>query len=114
MQPSERAKQIGPDYLAPYGTISQVRSVGIVNAASRDQSSGSGNHAASNPTKPSFTELPLAISQMAIDHASLQPIYKQICQMFRAAISTGDLPSGLLLPTTHEMAAALKVTRNTV
>ncbi len=58
--------------------------------------------------------LPTAISSMAVDFASPQPIYKQLCQMFRAAITAGDLPPGVLLPTTYEIASALGVGRNTV
>lgn len=114
MQPSERAKQPNSDWIASHEAMPHPRSAGIVTAASRNQSSEVGSRTPANSSKSAAAELPLAISQMVIDHASPQPIYKQICQMFRAAISTGDLPPGLLLPTTHEMAAALKVTRNTV
>ena len=61
-----------------------------------------------------LNDLPLAVLRMAVDTASPLPLYRQVCRMLRAAILNGDLPPGLVLPTSHELAASLGVSRNTV
>ena len=62
----------------------------------------------------SESSFPLAIANMTVNDASPVPIYEQICRAVRTAISAGDLPPGTPLPTSRELADALKVGRNTV
>jgi GntR family transcriptional regulator/MocR family aminotransferase len=57
---------------------------------------------------------PLAVSNIRINLGSPIPIYKQICSAIRTAIVRGELPAGTLLPTSHELASALSVGRNTI
>lgn len=56
----------------------------------------------------------LAIANITVDDASPISIYEQICRAIRSAIAAGDLPPGTHLPTSRELADALKIGRNTV
>ena len=58
--------------------------------------------------------LPLALSDLAVDLGSPLPIYAQICSAVRSAVEAGDLPPGTLMPTARDFAIALGVGRNTV
>jgi GntR family transcriptional regulator / MocR family aminotransferase len=58
--------------------------------------------------------LPAAIASIELDRESLVPLYRQLCQALRQAISKGDLWPGLLLPTSYDLASALGVARKTV
>jgi len=60
---------------------------------------------------PSFS---LAIANIRVDDASPVSIYEQICRAIRTAIASGELPPGTHLPTSRELADALKIGRNTV
>lgn len=62
-------------------------------------------------SEPSFS---LAIANIQIDDASPISIYEQICRAIRTAIASGELPPGTHLPTSRELADALKIGRNTV
>ena len=57
---------------------------------------------------------PLPIANLKVDAASPIPIYEQICGALRSAIAEGDLPGGTLIPTSRDLAQALKVGRNTI
>jgi GntR family transcriptional regulator/MocR family aminotransferase len=59
-------------------------------------------------------DLPLAIAAMHVNPESPVPLYEQICTALRNAIVAGDLPSGTAIPTSRELAAAMRVGRNTV
>jgi GntR family transcriptional regulator/MocR family aminotransferase len=56
----------------------------------------------------------LAIANIRVDDASPVSIYEQICRAIRVAIASGELPPGTHLPTSRELADALKIGRNTV
>lgn len=60
------------------------------------------------------TNFSLAIANIRVDDASPISIYEQICRAIRSAIAAGDLPPGTHLPTSRELADALKIGRNTV
>jgi GntR family transcriptional regulator/MocR family aminotransferase len=64
--------------------------------------------------KQDRTHFPLAISGISLNMGSPTPIYTQLCTAIRAAIMTGELPAGTLMPTSRELALALGVGRNTV
>ena len=59
-------------------------------------------------------DLPLAIAAMRINPESPIPLYEQICSALRNAIVAGDLPPGTAIPTSRELAIAMRVGRNTV
>jgi len=60
------------------------------------------------------TNFSLAIANITVDDASPISIYEQICRAIRVAIASGELPPGTHLPTSRELADALKIGRNTV
>ncbi|HEX3666104.1 MAG TPA: PLP-dependent aminotransferase family protein [Rhizomicrobium sp.] len=51
---------------------------------------------------------------MRVSSESPVPIYEQITNALRRAIVAGDLPAGTSIPTSRELAAIMKVGRNTV
>lgn len=58
---------------------------------------------------------PIAIRPLlTLDHSSSTPLYRQICQNLREAITDGILPSGTRLPSSRALADDLGVSRNTV
>jgi len=60
------------------------------------------------------SDLPIAIAAMRVSSESPVPIYEQISNALRRAIVAGDLPPGTAIPTSRELAAIMKVGRNTV
>jgi len=63
---------------------------------------------------PNAREFALAIANIRIDSASPLPIYEQITLALRSGICSGDLPPGMMLPSSRELAQFLGVSRNTV
>ena len=57
---------------------------------------------------------PLALTQIVLDESSPLHLYEQLSRALRAAILSGDLPAGTLLPTGRELADALKIGRSTI
>ncbi len=57
---------------------------------------------------------PLAFANLDIDTETGAPIYERICRALRAAIATGELPPGTVIPTSRALAQMLGVARNTV
>jgi GntR family transcriptional regulator/MocR family aminotransferase len=60
------------------------------------------------------SDLPVAIAAMRVSPESPIPMYEQISSALRRAIVAGDLPPGTAIPTSRELAATMKVGRNTV
>src|ERR1700678_2526395 len=60
------------------------------------------------------SDLPIAIAAMRVNPESPIPMYEQISNALRRAIVAGDLPPGTAIPTSRELAATMKVGRNTV
>jgi GntR family transcriptional regulator / MocR family aminotransferase len=52
-----------------------------------------------------------AIPSIPLDHSSDTPLYRQIFEWFQGAISTGTLRPGQRVPSTRELARALKISR---
>lgn len=67
-----------------------------------------------HPVLPGAIDMPLAIAAMRINPESPIPLYEQICSALRNAIVAGDLPPGTAIPTSRELAIAMRVGRNTV
>ena len=109
-QPKKLVWPREPNWLSPAATFHRSHS----DMEKADSRLGSSADAAGTSGPPAAADLPLALARMAVDPASPLPLYKQICRMLRMAISTGDLPAGLVLPTSHELAASLEVSRNTI
>jgi GntR family transcriptional regulator/MocR family aminotransferase len=57
---------------------------------------------------------PLAFANLTVRLDSPVPIYQQVLGAVRAAITSGELPQGTLLPTSRELAGVLGIARNTV
>lgn len=51
---------------------------------------------------------------IALDHASSEPLYRQLYQHLRNAILTAQSPSGTPIPSSRELARELGIARNTV
>lgn len=51
--------------------------------------------------------------ELRIDPSSAEPIYSQICEQVRSLVASRALRSGDQLPSVRELAAALRVNRNT-
>ncbi|HEX4157222.1 MAG TPA: PLP-dependent aminotransferase family protein [Rhizomicrobium sp.] len=60
------------------------------------------------------SDLPIAIAAMRVSPESPIPMYEQISNALRRAIVAGDLPPGTAIPTSRELAATMRVGRNTV
>src|SRR5215469_6949203 len=51
---------------------------------------------------------------IALDRASPQPLYRQICQQLREIILSGRVAAGALLPSTRTLTRELEVSRTTL
>lgn len=58
--------------------------------------------------------LPLALANISLNPQSSIPLYEQIARAIRSAIDAGDLSPGAQLPTARELAALLRLGKNTV
>jgi len=56
----------------------------------------------------------ISLTAIALDASSAVPLYRQLYDSIRAAILSGQLASGLKIPSSREMARDLSVSRNTV
>lgn len=56
----------------------------------------------------------LEISSTAIDKTRREPIYQQLVRFFHAAIASGRLPAGAMLPSSRQLALQLNVSRATI
>ena len=56
----------------------------------------------------------LRLAHVALDALSPAPLYRQLYEALRGAILAGRLKPGARLPSTRELAADLRVSRNTV
>lgn len=54
---------------------------------------------------------PVLLPGLAVDRSSAQPLYRQICDGFRAAVADGRLRGGQRLPSTRSLAAELGISR---
>jgi DNA-binding FadR family transcriptional regulator len=54
------------------------------------------------------------LPEIPIDRSSAQPLHRQVAGGLRAAIRSGELAGGAVLPSTRALAAALGVSRNTI
>jgi len=103
--------QNGKVVLAMHAAHRQFR--GMENRSTHDDTMSQHAVAASH-AEAGEANFSLAIANITVDDASPISIYEQICRAIRSAIAAGDLPPGTHLPTSRELADALKIGRNTV